>query len=316
MFLGERKLTSSNNSPKIPYQKPALIVENQLQQLKDRGMQFADDSSAIHYLKHLNYYRLGAYWLPFELNHANHQFHPGTQFDVVLNHYVFDRELRLWLMDAIERVEVSLRTQFAYQLSLRYGSHPHLNQGLFHNSNRYNKAFIAIEKEVKQSGEEFIKHLTQKYQEPLPPIWAVVEVMSLGQLSQWYDNLKNRQDRKTIADAYGMDETVLRSFLHHLTTIRNHCAHHARVWNRDFTVTIKIPHKKPASIINSFNHQSGSDRKIYNTLVLLAYFMDLISPGHHWKARLIELFQKHPVNQHAMGFPNDWQHRPVWITST
>jgi abortive infection bacteriophage resistance protein len=100
--------------------------------------------------------------------------------------------------------------------------------------------------------------------------------------------------------------------LHHLTTIRNHCAHHARVWNRDFTVTIKIPNKKPTSLIGSFNHQPGSDRKIYNTLVLLAYLIDLISPNHHWKARLFDLFQKHPVNQNAMGFPADWLQRPIW----
>jgi abortive infection bacteriophage resistance protein len=300
---------------KIPYVKPPLALKDQLQQLKDRGMQVADEALAIHYLGHLNYYRLGAYWLPFEKNHSSHQFQPGTQFADALNLYIFDRELRLWLMDAIERIEVSLRTQFAYHLSLQYGSHPHLNPALFHNQHRYSCALAKLENEVKQSGEEFIKHLTQKYQEPLPPIWAVVELISLGQLSQWYDNLQNRHDRKTIADIYDVDEKNLRTFMHHLTTVRNHCAHHARVWNRDYTITLKIPNKRPASLVSSFNQQVGSGRKLYNTLVLLAYLMNLISPGHHWKNRLIELFNKHPVNYHAMGFPNDWQQRPIWIAT-
>lgn len=308
-------MNSSSTSQKIPYNKPPLVLADQLQQLKDRGMQVANDELALHYLGHLNYYRLGAYWLPFEKNHGSHQFQPGTQFNDVLNLYIFDRELRLWLMDAIERIEVSLRTQFAYHLSLQYGAHPHLNEALFYNQNRYINALTRLGSDINQSGEEFIKHLTQKYSETLPPIWAVVELMSLGQLSQWYDNLQNRHDRKIIADTYDVDEKNLRTFLHHLTTIRNHCAHHARVWNRDYTVTLKIPNKRPASLVSSFNHQSSSERKLYNTLVLLAYLMNLISPGSHWKSRLIELFNKHPVNPHAMGFPNDWQQKPIWIAS-
>jgi hypothetical protein len=35
---------------------------------------------------------------------------PGTNFETVLATYVFDRELRLLLLDAIERIEISLRT--------------------------------------------------------------------------------------------------------------------------------------------------------------------------------------------------------------
>jgi abortive infection bacteriophage resistance protein len=303
-------------SSKIPYNKPPLKLQDQLQQLKDRGMGFSDETLAIHYLGHLNYYRLGAYWLPFEKHHNSHQFHSGTQFEDVLNLYIFDRELRLLLMDAIERLEVSLRTQLAYHLSLNYGAHPHLNAALFYNKLRYKSARDKLEDEVKRSGEDFIKHLMQKYQEPLPPIWAVVELISLGQLSQWYDNLQNRQDRKVIADIYDIDEKNLRTFLHHLTTIRNHCAHHARVWNRDYTVTLKIPNKRPTALVSSFNHQKGSERKLYNTLVLLAYLMNLISPGHHWKSRLFDLLNNNFVNQHSMGFPNDWQQKPIWLANT
>lgn len=271
-----------------------------------------DDDLAIHYLGHLNYYRLGAYWLPFEQDHANHKFQPGTHFDDALNLYIFDRELRLWLMDAIERVEVSLRTQLAYHLSLQYGSHPHLDQNLFHSKGRYQKAFDRLENEVKQSGEEFIKHFLRKYSDPLPPIWAVVELMSLGQLSQWYDNLKQRSDRKVIANVYDIDESCLRSFLHHLTIIRNCCAHHSRVWNRDYTVIPKIPTARPTLLVSSFNRQGNSVRKLYNTLVLLSYFMDNISPGNHWKQRLISLVDHHKINTHAMGFPNNWRQMPIW----
>ena len=62
-----------------------------------------DAAEAVFYLRHLNYYRLGAYWLPFEADHGTHAFRPGTRFAEVLNRYIFDRELRLLVLDAIER---------------------------------------------------------------------------------------------------------------------------------------------------------------------------------------------------------------------
>ena len=90
-----------------------------------------DREQAKHYLRHLNYYRLSGYWLPFEANHNPHTFTPGTNFNQVIDLYVFDRELRLLIMDAVERVEVSVRTPWAYHLSQKYGPHAHLNSYLF-----------------------------------------------------------------------------------------------------------------------------------------------------------------------------------------
>ena len=86
----------------MKFNKPPLSHEQQLDQLIQRGLACADRAEALHYLGHLNYYRLGAYWLPFETDHANHAFKPGTRFADVLNLYVFDRELRLLVLDAIE----------------------------------------------------------------------------------------------------------------------------------------------------------------------------------------------------------------------
>ena len=45
--------------------------------------------------------------VPFQVvDDHNHKFTPGITFDHVLDLYVFDRELRLLVFDAIERIEV------------------------------------------------------------------------------------------------------------------------------------------------------------------------------------------------------------------
>ena len=92
----------------MKFGKPAKTAEEQVDLLRTRGMAIADPAAAAHYLLHLNYYRLTGYWLLFEESHEPHRFRAGTRFEHVLNLYSFDRELRLLLLDAIERIEVSI----------------------------------------------------------------------------------------------------------------------------------------------------------------------------------------------------------------
>lgn len=292
-----------------PFTKPATTNAQQVALLQRRGMLIADAATAVFYLQHLNYYRLGAYWLPFEADHATHRFRPGTRFEDVLNLYIFDRELRLLVLDAIERVEVSVRTQWAYQLAHRHGTHAHLDSSLAWHRRHWQSNLDKLTDEVKRSDETFIRHLRATYSEPLPPVWAVCEVMSLGLLSRWYNSLKPMPTRRAIALVYGVDQGVLQSWLHHLSLVRNVCAYHSRLWNREFSITPKDPRSKPAHLSGEF---IAGSRKLYNTLVILLHFMDTIAPHHHWRSRLKDLIANHATPVGAMDFPPEWQHRAIW----
>ncbi|KAA0875009.1 Abi family protein [Nitrincola tapanii] len=279
-------------------------------------MLIPDEQKAAFYLSQLNYYRFAAYCLPFEQDHASHQFQAGTGFEDVFNLYVFDRELRLLVLDAIERFEVSLRTQLAYHLSHNHTTaHPHLKPQIFHNPVIYGACLNKLDNDINRSREEFIKHLTQKYEELQPPIWAVVELMTMGQLSKWFSNIEARADRQAISRIYGLDEKVMTSFCEHLSLVRNHAAHHARLWNRDFTKTPMLPRRGDQKLINSLFNLPDTDRrlrKLYNTFVLLAYLMNTICGENHWAMRLKELIDSHHVDPVKMGFPTDWQQKDIW----
>lgn len=108
-----------------------------------------------------------------------------------------------------------------------------------------------------------------------------------------------------------MDEKVLASFAHHLTVVRNHCAHHGRVWNRKLSLKMQIPMKKPSGLSAQFNQEQ--DRRIYNTLTMLAYLMGAISPATNWRQRLKALIQATPQIAVAdMGFPAGWEQMAIW----
>lgn len=274
-----------------------------------------NQEDAEQFLTHVNYYRLRAYWIPFKNTDPvdAHCFKPNTQFSEVLKLYNFDQKLRALVMVAVECIEVSMRAQFANYLSLTYGPFAHYSPQFFNDQVKWKSSLAELAKEYQRSHETFARNYRIKYAEqPYPPIWIACELMSLGHLSRWFSNLKLPKDRQEIAKCYGIDEKILVSFLHHLTTVRNYCAHHARLWNRKFGIRMVTPNKKPLGAVASFN--AKQPQSLYNTVTMLVNLADCISPDHSWRSQLIEAInQASPAMIIEMGFPQDWQKLPYWI---
>lgn len=304
----------------VAFSKPPETILQHIERLKSRGMQFNSEEFAKSTLNHITYYRLCAYWLPCVTNVDKNRFKANTKFEDVVNHYEFDRSLRLLILDAVERVEISIRTNWVNVVKMHYGPHGHCNSEGF-NLQRDGKKKITwsqpngIAKLVIESGrskETYVKHFRKKYDEILPPIWASAELMTFGAFSTWYKNTRKRQIRNEIAKTYLVDETILTSYLHHLVTVRNFCAHHARVWNRSFTFSWSLPRKAPEALLDSLEKSDDKRKKIYNTLVMLSHLMHLINPDTQWHNKLIELIDDHDIETAHMGFPENYKTLPIW----
>jgi len=148
----------------MKFAKPAISIEDQIALLRRRGMMLADEDKAYHYLAHISYYRLRAYWLPFEISAPpdEHRFRPGTRFEDVLAVYVFDRRLRLLVLDAVERVEVAIRAGWAHRMAMEYGPHGYLDQHHYSHIARHAKAIAELSKEFKRSRGSFAEHYRSK----------------------------------------------------------------------------------------------------------------------------------------------------------
>ena len=324
---------AKHNKPPFPiytptktYAKKALSVDAQIELLRTRGLLYSDEERARRYLRHINYYRLRAYWMPFELPTGNapansdgsalHAFQPNVHFNDILNFYLFDRKFRLLVMEAIERFEISIRTMFAHHLALTYGPHGALDAALYTDRAKHQKTLKELKDELDRSQEVFIQHYLSTYKTPeLPPIWVLSEIMTFGQLSTCFKNLKRPSDRNRISRGLQIDERTLTSFMHHLNIVRNLTAHHCRLWNRRFVVTMKIPTAAgvPADVANSFNRDQHAVRYIYNTLVMLVYLLRIISPKTTWPDRLVTLINEYVKdNVSLMGFPANWCALPIW----
>ncbi len=149
-----------------------------------------------------------------------------------------------------------------------------------------------------------------KYSDNSPPIWAVSEIMSFGLLSKWFKNLRVNTVRKNIARMYGMHPDILQSCMQHFTVVRNNCAHHSRLWNRHFDrVAPSLPKQHPSLSTSQF----AQGHPLANSIVILLYLLDIISPNHDWRQRFHQLVAAYPsVPLEDMGFPENWRELTIW----
>ena len=293
------------------FSKPALTYNDQVQLLRSRGLGVADEPAAKHCLAHHNYYRLSAYRYALSEPTNAHQFLPGATFEQLWGLYRFDHSLRQLVSEAAQQVEISARARFAYEYGRAYGALSYADSRLFKKQKPHANTLKRIDEEIRRSKEDFILHFKTRHGMSRPPIWAACEVMSFGNISKLCELILRERDRKRLASAYGLSINDYISLLHHLNYVRNICAHHSRLWNRRFTITVSLPKKQPAKVVASVHPPEG--RRIYNTLVLLAHLAETIEPGSEWHMRVRHLIeaQNFPVAP-EMGFPTDWQTRPIW----
>lgn len=67
------------------YTKPALALDQLVDRLEGRGLGIPDRDRATRYLRHLGYFRLSPYMIPFQVAGTDHQFGDGVAFDDVLD---------------------------------------------------------------------------------------------------------------------------------------------------------------------------------------------------------------------------------------
>lgn len=329
-----------------PFHKLAIDIPAQVALLKQRGLNIQNDESACRLLEVVGFFRLIPYMRALQrTGPADHVFRPGVSVHALTQLYEFDRKLRLLVIDALERVEVAARSAISHHMGLRYGTHWYLHKPLFRREYRHGALLDGIgrrqeearrdhERECRRidasqasasrkaqlksrrARESYTRHYTLTYSDPnLMPGWAVLEEISLGELSHLFKGLARDADRKAIAQRLFLPGPLLQSWLHSLTVVRNICAHHARLWNREFGICPEQPRKIDFAW-PQYLRKPGPHGRLFTILCILELLVCRVSPQSRWGRRLYELLEDFPqINPNAMGFPVHWQLDPFWRRS-
>jgi len=314
------------------YSKPYLTIPQQIALLKQRGMNVEDEAKASEYLQRIGYYRLSAYWHPMRQRSGvknevvEDNFVPGATFKEATDLYTFDSRLRLITLDALERIEVSLRTEVALTLG-RHGPKAYRETKYFGprfkrpikktGPTRHRDWLQRFDKRFNASKDAFAEHFRTKYPGDDMPIWIAVELLDFGPLSHLIAGM-TYADQKLIGEDYGgIKPHQLQSWARAMAFVRNVCAHHARLWNKPL---VNAPALHGEDIPVELRHVikfSGSETRFYAIACILRYLLQFVNPRTRWKERFISHINTFPasprVDLSAAGFRNDWQKEVIWI---
>lgn len=297
---------------KADYPKKVISFDKQIKLLQERGLTIENPDSAKEYLRNISYFRLQGFWWEFQIDKENHKFKEGTTFKNIIELYTFDRKFRLIVFDALEIIEIALRTKLVYYPSIE------LDQWWFEYENNFfskklHKEFLKeVDKELGRTKEVFIKSHYDKYgNEHRPPAYKTLEVISFGCLSKLYSNLKNEITVKDkIAKELNLpNHNFLKSWFKTFNTVRNIIAHHSRIWNRNIDFAPIFLHKTEFDFITEPKNKNS----MYHSLSCILFILNKVSKGHSLKEKIINLLKENDfINISEMGFPDNWKEQDIW----
>jgi abortive infection bacteriophage resistance protein len=313
----------------MPYSKPWLSDIELVARLKNRGLKVDNDELCIQHLRRVGYYRLSGYLYPYRKidpaikDHRLDEFEDNTHFSDVIELYIFDKQLRLLALDALERIEIAVRVEIGHLLGEK-DPFAHHNMDLLDRSFALKKGDFGYASWmfkytglVRQSSEPFIEHIKRKYGLPLP-IWAAVEVWDFGALSLFYSGLKGN-DRDQIAEKFKVPNgRAMTSWLRSLNFLRNVCAHHSRLWNRNMVESPRIKKLPEFKELLYFTENQKLITRSFSHFCLIQWFMKEICPRSQWGKRFCKHLSNFPVGHNGyrslaeMGCPGDWKTWDLW----
>lgn len=294
---------------RVEYTKKWKSYEDQLNQLLDRGLTLENYTreKALNKLEFIGYYRLSGYAYYFKDKNSDN-FFPNTSFNDLVECYKFDRKMRLLILDAIERLEIALRANIAYEITkespfyiyndnnFKLNKNKNKEKGISNRDNLYAiRATISKYLQRNKSIEPFIYHLLETYSPPYP-LWIEIQVFDFGTLWKLFDIL-NSDKAKIIAENFGVtDLPTFNSWLQSINVLRNICAHHSRLFNRKFTQVPKLVKDK-----NQYPWLKywGDEKEVKNDtlfyhLCIIHHMLEACQASKTWNTRVTSLICEFP----------------------
>ncbi len=282
-FFCQQPQPAADLSPMSPNSTELLDF---IEQLKADGLTIVDDPKSVHsvekakhYISRIGHYRFKQYSEPFtRILNKN----PATivcGLDDIMKLQKFDRQLRLLSLDALERIEVTMKSYLHDHLVTMYGKDWFLNN----NSNIPSSLTNSIEKslkrhpDMKEKSHSELRHVDTN---------LLMSAITFGETSRLYNAL-DEPNQSNIAKRFSTGSAILRSWLWSLTHIRNTAAHHSRLWN----ITSITPPRIPPVIKQRFGGITPPDfynERFYGQALVLFYLLQRIARHTKWHYRLFE----------------------------
>lgn len=294
------------------YPKPYLSVSQLIQKLIACGMEVPSQTEAEEAFNSIGYYRLRGYCY-HRFDRVANQYVSGTSLSDIIKLYRVDVELSHIIFEYLSQIEVALRVRFVNAFQPVQDALALNDPSLFSDKQRYWQNQNAVAGEIARSNDVFIAHNFDNHDGAIP-IWATVEILSLGTLSKLIKNLKTGQNsvfslfcscyrfKNANGNIVAPSKDMLSSWIQAVSVMRNICAHNSRIYNRAINTA---PQLVSTDVMNP--------QPRYNGLYQIMLAMKYLRPTDQSWVDFVDKFKALQNNNSSiydlnrMNFPADWE---------
>jgi len=210
-------------------QKVFKTIDEQVEILRNKGLEIEDESYVREVLLRENYFFLNGYRHLF-MDSKDKNFRKGSTFKEMYSVFEFDRQLRNIVFKYILVIENNIKSIFSYELSRKYGirEQDYLKPSNFNTTKekirQTNDLLRKIKRQIRINGGQHSATTHYIYNYGYIPLWIVVKVLSFGIVCELFSIIK-RPDQDDIAELFNLKVEDLLSYLPILANYRNLCAH-------------------------------------------------------------------------------------------
>ncbi len=286
--------------------KEFKTLDEQIEILRSRGLNIGDVEKAKNFLLHNNYYRISGYSLTLR---NKDMFYKDATFQNIIDIYCFDQELRHILLNSLEKIEVSVKSIYAYVFTEKYGPIGHLESKNFTNLDEHKFIFEKAEEQKSKNlrYEAYLKHFVEELKQPIP-FWAYIDLLTISDISKLYA-ITDLELKKIICNKFSLNTDkgfeLLEHFLHCMTIVRNLCAHGSRLYNRLFITKPRLS-KNDKKLLRENERLVENDR-LFGHLLIMKRLLSKEQVEELFK-NIIYLCDKYSfVSMKYYGFPDFWE---------
>ena len=288
--------------------KKPLSYEEQIDTLINKHqLTISDSTFALNVLSKIGYYRLSGYGYGLKEKDNKEIFISGVSIENLYEIYKFDSLFKNALFNIIEQIEVQIRTQIGDYMANKYGALCYLDKCFFDDLNNkegksiHDKIINNFKKECKrQQSLPFVQHYIKDYNNRFP-IWVAFELFTFGNLSSFYDIMKDA-DKMEISKLYNCKKSfILKSWLLSLVEVRNICAHYTRLYN--------IPLKQTPFLFKENIKYRQKVNKVFPILLVIKRMLNGDERWEHFLSRIKSIISQYrnSIRLSYMGFPSNWE---------
>lgn len=231
--------------------KKFLEVNELIETIKLKGIKINNEDEVKEILTKNNYYVIMGYKSLFL--DKEHNYKDNVSFENIYNLYLFDRKLKLLLLNSLLDIENIIKTSITNRFCKIYGfkEDSYLDKNNYNTNHKYlEKTFKIFKNQIEENKNDNLAVSYYKDTYNFIPLWVMTKVLSFGLIKELYSILKD-DDKVAIKDEISNFDDVkikgLFTSMQLLVDMRNKTAHDEIVYSghhRKIILSKTKEHKK------------------------------------------------------------------------